>query len=35
MDFIIGLIIVSVIACVIISKKKPEWVELVKSKIKK
>ena len=35
MDFLIGLIIVGVVACVVISKKKPEWVEFVKSKLKK
>jgi len=35
MDFLIGLIIVGVVAYVVISKKKPEWVEFVKSKLKK
>jgi len=35
MEFLIGLIVVGVIAYVVISKKKPEWLEVVKSKLKK
>jgi hypothetical protein len=35
MDFLIGLIVVGVIAYVVISRKKPEWLEVVKSKLKK
>ena len=35
MDFLIGLIVVGVVAYVVISKKKPEWLEVVKSKLKK
>ena len=35
MDFLIGLIVVGVIAYVVISKKKPEWIKVVKSKLKK
>jgi len=35
MDFLIGLLVVGVIAYVVISKKKPEWIDLIKSKLKK
>ena len=35
MDFLIGLLVVGVIAYVVISKKKPEWIEVVKAKLKK
>ena len=35
MDFLIGLIVVGVVAYVVISKKKPEWIDLIKSKFKK
>jgi len=35
MEFLIGLIVVGVIAYVVINRKKPEWLEVVKSKLKK
>ena len=35
MDFLIGLIVVGILAYVVISKKKPEWLKVVKSKLKK
>ena len=35
MDFLIGLLVVGVFAYVVINKKKPEWLEVVKSKLKK
>jgi hypothetical protein len=34
MDFLVGLIIVGLIAYVIITRK-PEWIDLIKSKFKK
>jgi len=35
MDFLIGLLVVGVFAYVVINKKKPEWIDLIKSKFKK
>tara|TARA_R100001369_G_scaffold84690_1_gene117712 strand:- start:367 stop:474 length:108 start_codon:yes stop_codon:yes gene_type:complete len=35
MDFLIGLLVVGVFAYMVISKKKPEWIDLIKSKLKK